>query len=115
MFIAGIDGGGTHTRVELRDQDNHFISRTEFGPFNLNSIGEEAFRKLLAEIFTACGGMKDCARLCIGAAGISAFPMSARVVHKLGLEADHSNFLLMMQIVHGEPLTLITMQLTKIY
>ena len=71
MFIAGIDGGGTHTRVELRDQDNHFISRTEFGPFNLNSIGEEAFRKLLAEIFTACGGMKDCARLCIGAAGIS--------------------------------------------
>ncbi len=31
----------------------------------------------------------------IGAAGISAFPMSARVVHKLGLEADNSNFLLM--------------------
>ena len=31
----------------------------------------------------------------IGAAGISAFPMSSRVVHKLGLEADPSNFLLM--------------------
>ena len=31
----------------------------------------------------------------IGAAGISAFPMSARVVHKLGLEEDRSNFLLM--------------------
>ena len=31
----------------------------------------------------------------IGAAGISAFPMSARVVHKLGLEEDNSNFLLM--------------------
>ena len=31
----------------------------------------------------------------IGAAGISAFPMSARVVHKLGLEADNQNFLLM--------------------
>ena len=31
----------------------------------------------------------------IGAAGISAFPMSARVVHKMGLEADNSNFLLM--------------------
>ena len=30
----------------------------------------------------------------IGAAGISAFPMSARVVHKLGLEEDSSNFLL---------------------
>lgn len=31
----------------------------------------------------------------IGAAGISAFPMSGRVVHKLGLEADNQNFLLM--------------------
>ncbi len=31
----------------------------------------------------------------IGVAGISAFPMSARVVHKLGLEEDNSNFLLM--------------------
>ncbi len=31
----------------------------------------------------------------IGAAGISAFPMSARVVNKLGLEEDNQNFLLM--------------------
>ena len=34
----------------------------------------------------------------IGAAGISAFPMSGRVVHKLGLEADPQNFLLMHSI-----------------
>lgn len=31
----------------------------------------------------------------IGAAGISAFPMSARVVHKIGLEEDNTNILLM--------------------
>ena len=31
----------------------------------------------------------------IGAAGISAFPMSARVIHKMGLEEDPQNFLLM--------------------
>lgn len=31
----------------------------------------------------------------IGAAGISAFPMSARVVHKMGLQEDNQNFLLM--------------------
>ncbi|MGI6239743.1 MAG: sodium ion-translocating decarboxylase subunit beta [Christensenellales bacterium] len=31
----------------------------------------------------------------IGAAGISAFPMSSRVVHKMGLKEDPSNFLLM--------------------
>ena len=34
----------------------------------------------------------------IGAAGISAFPMSARVVHKLGREEDNTNFLLMHSI-----------------
>ena len=34
----------------------------------------------------------------IGAAGISAFPMSARVVHKMGLEEDNQNFLLMHSI-----------------
>ena len=34
----------------------------------------------------------------IGAAGISAFPMSARVVHKMGLEEDKTNFLLMHSI-----------------
>ena len=31
----------------------------------------------------------------IGAAGISAFPMSSRVVHKMGLKEDPNNFLLM--------------------
>lgn len=34
----------------------------------------------------------------IGAAGISAFPMSARVVHKMGLKEDSQNFLLMHSI-----------------
>ena len=41
---------------------------------------------------------KDKINPMIGAAGISAFPMSARVVHKLGLEEDSSNFLLMHSI-----------------
>ena len=31
----------------------------------------------------------------VGAAGISAFPMSARVIHKMGQEADPTNYLLM--------------------
>ena len=71
MFIAGIDGGGTHTRIELRDMDNTLIRRGEFGPFNINAIGEGAFRRLLQQVFDWCGGMEDCARLCVGAAGIS--------------------------------------------
>lgn len=71
MFIAGIDGGGTHTRLELRTADNILLRRQEFGPFNLNAIGEEAFRSRLREVFAACGKMADCARLCVGGAGIS--------------------------------------------
>ena len=31
----------------------------------------------------------------VGAAGISAFPMSSRVVHKMGLKEDPQHFLLM--------------------
>lgn len=34
----------------------------------------------------------------IGAAGISAFPMSGRIVHKMALEEDNTNFLLMHSI-----------------
>lgn len=69
MFIAGMDGGGTHTRLELRDCKNNLIRREQFGPFNLNSIGEGAFRALLRQVFAACGGMETCQKLCIGGAG----------------------------------------------
>ena len=71
MFLAGIDGGGTSTKLELRDMDNRLIRREKFGPFNINSIGEPAFRELMAKVFAACGDMADCASLCVGAAGIS--------------------------------------------
>ncbi len=63
---------------------------------------------LVAFIFDTAGGVifakvinifsKTKINPMIGAAGISAFPMSGRVVHKLGLEADPQNFLLMHSI-----------------
>ncbi len=71
MFVAGIDGGGTHTRLEVREDNNQLLGRWEFGPFNLNAIGENRFLCLLEEAFAACGDMSQCASLCIGAAGIS--------------------------------------------
>lgn len=60
---------------------------------------------LFAFIFDTVGGVM-CAKVMnlfckekinpmIGAAGISAFPMSARVVHKMGLKEDNTNYLLM--------------------
>lgn len=62
---------------------------------------------LVAFIFDTAGGvlfakflnlfLKDGKKInpMIGAAGISAFPMSSRVVHKMGLQEDNQNFLLM--------------------
>ena len=60
---------------------------------------------LIAFIFDTAGGVlfakflnlfsKKKINPMIGAAGISAFPMSSRVVHKMGLAEDPSNFLLM--------------------
>ena len=43
MFAAGIDGGGTAARVELRDPEGQLISRRVFGPFNITGIGRDAF------------------------------------------------------------------------
>ena len=52
---------------------------------------------LVAFIFDTAGGVPKDKKInpMIGAAGISAFPMSARVVHKMGLQEDPENFLLM--------------------
>jgi len=63
---------------------------------------------LVAFIFDTAGGvlfakllnlfLKEKINPMIGAAGISAFPMSGRIVHKMGLQEDPQNFLLMHSI-----------------
>lgn len=60
---------------------------------------------LIAFIFDTAGGvifakvlnifLKNKMNPMIGAAGISAFPMAGRIVHKMGLAEDNQNFLLM--------------------
>ena len=51
---------------------------------------------MLAKLFNLF--LKEKINPMIGASGISAFPMSARVVHKMGLKEDNQNFLLMQAI-----------------
>ena len=70
-FVAGIDGGGTSTRVECRDEQGGVLCRRTFGPFNINSTGEARFSALLTEITDFLAGMGTCIAVCIGAAGIS--------------------------------------------
>ncbi len=60
-----------------------------FIAFIFDTAGGVLFAKLL-NLF-----LKEKINPMIGAAGISAFPMSGRVVHKMGLAEDSQNFLLM--------------------
>ena len=57
--------------------------------FIFDSIGGVVFAKFL-NLFS-----KNKVNPMVGAAGISAFPMSARVIEKMGQEADSQNHLLM--------------------
>ena len=57
--------------------------------FIFDTVGGVIFAKIL-NLF-----LKEKINPMIGAAGISAFPMSARVIHKMGLMEDNQNFLLM--------------------
>ena len=57
--------------------------------FVFDTVGGVLFAKLI-NLFS-----KKKINPMVGATGISAFPMSARVIHKMGLEEDPQNFLLM--------------------
>ena len=60
--------------------------------FIFDTIGGVMFAKLI-NLFS-----KNKINPMIGAAGISAFPMASRVVNKMGLEEDKTNFLLMQAV-----------------
>ena len=57
--------------------------------FVFDTVGGVMFAKFL-NLFT-----KNKINPMVGAAGISAFPMSARVIHRMGQQEDNQNFLLM--------------------
>ena len=64
--------------------------------FIVDTAGGVLFAKLFNVILRLL--KKEPINPMIGAAGISAFPMSGRIVHKMALEEDNSNFLLMHSI-----------------
>lgn len=75
MLVVGIDGGGTHTRVELRDGDYCVLKRGSFGPFNMAALGERGFRQRMQEIIAFCGDITSVGAICIGGAGSSGSQM----------------------------------------
>ena len=75
MFVVGIDGGGTKTRVAVCAADGTLLHRETLGAFNLSAIGEDGFRRRVGEILTLCGDMRACGALCVGGAGASGAAM----------------------------------------
>jgi sodium ion-translocating decarboxylase beta subunit len=83
--------------VGMQMEAEMFVSSATLGiivlgllAFALGTAGGVLFAKLMNLVWK-----KDPVNPLIGSAGVSAFPMAARVSNKLGLEADPHNFLLM--------------------
>lgn len=64
-IVAGVDGGGTGTTLEIWDAAGQKRDRKTFGPFNINSIGEQNCKRLLSEIFEVIVQAGECRAVCI--------------------------------------------------
>ncbi|MBE9523721.1 MAG: sodium ion-translocating decarboxylase subunit beta [Chloroflexi bacterium] len=88
-IFLGLAIGSTMTGDSFIRSESLFILGMGLLAFVLDTAGGVVFGK----IFYLLSGKKF--NPLIGAAGISAFPMSARIVQRVGQEDDHGNFLLM--------------------
>ncbi|MGI6344912.1 MAG: sodium ion-translocating decarboxylase subunit beta [Bacillota bacterium] len=88
-LLLGITIGSTMTAEAFLNADTLLIIGMGLVAFVFDTAGGVIFAKVL-NIF-----LKKKINPMVGAAGISAFPMSARVIHKLGRAEDPSNYLLM--------------------
>lgn len=70
-ILAGIDGGGTKTKVVCTTLTGEPVGEKRFGAFNRNSIGRERFSALLDEITAWLKTLGNCRGICIGSAGVS--------------------------------------------
>ena len=90
-ILLGITISFTMTAEQFLNTSTLYIIALGLVAFIMDTAGGVLFAKFL-NIFLS---HKRRINPMIGAAGISAFPMSARVIHRMGLEADKNNYLLM--------------------
>ena len=93
-ILLGLTVAGQMTADKFVRPDTLLILALGLVAFVFDTAGGVLFAKLL-NLFLPDGKKLN---PMIGAAGISAFPMSGRVVNKMGLEEDPQNFLLMYSI-----------------
>ena len=88
-LLLGISVAFTMKAADFMTLETLVILALGLVAFIFDTFAGVAFAKLL-NLFS-----KNKINPMVGAAGISAFPMSSRVVHKMGLKEDPQNFLLM--------------------
>ena len=91
-IFLGISVAFNMTADKFLQVDTLLIMGLGLVAFIVDAAGGVLFAKFL-NLF-----LKNKVNPMIGAAGISAFPMSGRIVHKMGLAEDPQNFLLMHSI-----------------
>ena len=95
-IFLGITIAFNMTAEQFLNKDTLLIMGLGLIAFVVDTAGGVLFAKLYNLIMKLLG--KPLINPMIGAAGISAFPMSGRIVHKMALEEDNQNFLLMHSI-----------------
>jgi len=87
-LFLGLAIGSTMVGTSFLKPETMFIMILGLGAFALDAAAGVIFAKILNIFGSGLNPM-------IGAAGISAFPMAARVIQKMAFEHDFENFLLM--------------------
>jgi len=90
-ILLGITIASTMTAEKFINMQTLYIIGLGLIAFVFDTAGGVLFAKLLNIFLPSRYKINPM----VGAAGISAFPMSARVIHKMGQEADPTNYLLM--------------------
>jgi oxaloacetate decarboxylase beta subunit len=88
-ILLGISVGATAIGTEFLKFESLYILALGLVAFSVATASGVLIGKLMCKL------TKGKINPMIGAAGVSAVPMAARVVHKIGLEEDNSNYLLM--------------------
>ncbi len=88
-ILLGISVGATAVGTSFLQLESLYILALGLVAFSCSTAGGVLIGKLMCKL------TKGKINPMIGAAGVSAVPMAARVVHKIGLEEDNTNYLLM--------------------
>jgi carboxybiotin decarboxylase len=91
-LLLGITIGSTMVADKFLNQATLLIMLMGIVAFVFDTAGGVIFAKFM-NLF-----LKHKVNPMVGAAGISAFPMSARVIHKMALKEDPTNFILMQSV-----------------